>query len=71
VFLAPKIALRVFAAMISKKVISQVTAIKESKGMLLASAEFVRKLRTRISCFLLISAAKPACGFSRSVNKGL
>jgi len=57
--------------MIRGKAILQVVAIKESKSILPALAKFVRRLRIRISCFLLMSAAKLACRFSGSVNKGL
>jgi hypothetical protein len=71
VFLAFKIALQVFVAIIRGKAILQVVIVRESKGILLALAEFVRRLRIRISCFLLMFAAKPTFRFSGSVNKGL
>jgi hypothetical protein len=64
-------ALRVSAAIIGGKTIFWVTAVRESKGISLALAEFVKRLRIRISCFLLMSATKPAFGFSRSLNRGL
>jgi len=71
VFLAPRIALQVFAAIIRGKAILQVVTIKESKGILLALTEFIRRLQIRISCFLLIFATKLAFRFSGFVNKGL
>ena len=64
-------ALRVSATVIGGKTIFRVAAVGESKGISLALAEFVRRLRIRISCFLLMSAAKPAFGFSGSLNRGL
>jgi hypothetical protein len=70
-FLASKIALQVSAAVIKKKAILQVIAVRESKGILLALAEFVRRLQIRISCFLLMFATRLAFKFSRFVNKRL
>jgi len=60
-----------FVTITGGKLILWVAAVKESKGISLALAEFVRRLRIRISCFLLISAARPTCGFCRSVKGGL
>ena len=71
VFPAFKIAVWVSAAVIGGKAILQVVAVGESKGISLASAEFVRRLCIRMPCFLLMSAAKPAFRFSRSLNRGL
>ena len=71
VFLAFRIALQVSAAIIGEKAILQVAAVGELKGISPISAEFVKRLRIRIPRFLLMSAAKPAFGFSRSLNRGL
>ena len=71
VFPAFRIALWVSAAVMGGKAILRVAAVGESKGISPTSAEFVRRLRIRIPCFLLMSAAKPAFGFSRSLNRGL
>jgi hypothetical protein len=64
-------ALQVSAAVIGGKTIFWVAAVRESKGISLALAEFVKRLCIKISCFLLMFAAKPAFGFSRSLNRGL
>ena len=70
-FLASRIALRVSAAVTRGKAILQVAAVRELKGISLALAEFVKRLRIKISCFLLMFATKLACRFSRFVNRGL
>ena len=70
-FLALRIALQVSVAITRKKAILQVVAVKESKGILLALAEFVKRLCIKISCFLLMFAAKLVFGFSRSLNRRL
>ena len=53
------------------KSIFWVAAVGKSKGMSPTSAVFVRRLQTRISRFLSISAVSPANRFCRSVNRGL
>ena len=70
-FLASRIALQVSVAITKGKAILQVAVVGESKGISLALAKFVKRLCIRISCFLLMFATKPACRFSRFVNKGL
>ena len=71
VFLTSRIALRVSVAITRGKAILQVVVVRESKGISLALAKFVKRLRIRISCFLLMFATKLACRFSGSVNRGL
>jgi hypothetical protein len=71
VFPASRIALQISVPVIKGKSILQVAAVGESKSILPTSAEFVKRLYIRISCFLLISAARPVFGFSRFVNRGL
>ena len=70
-FPASRIAFWMSVTITKGKLILQVAAVKESKGISLALAEFVKRLRIRISCFLLISATKPMCRFCEFVNKGL
>jgi hypothetical protein len=68
---APRIDFCMSVAVTGGNSIFRVAAVGESKGMSPTSAEFVRRLQSRISRFLLMSAAWPACRFSRSVNRGL
>jgi len=70
-FLALRIAFWMFITVTKRKLILWVAAIKESKGILLTLAEFVKRLQIRISRFLLMFAIRLMYRFSGSINRGL
>ena len=71
VFLALRIDLQMSMTITREKSILQVAAVEESKGILPTSAEFVRRLQSKMSRFSSIPAAKLKWGFCRSANGGL
>ena len=59
VFLAPRIDLQMSVTVTGGKLILQVAAVEESKGISLTLAKFVRRLQSRMSHFSSMPAARP------------